>query len=527
MSSDQHSPDVFFDEVDGYRDSIGTVSADGKRIWLRPEKPKGYFYDKRKILSYLLLAVMVGLPFIEINGEPLFLFDVLGRQFRIFGIGYSPQDFYLAGLMMVTSIVAIAMFTVTFGRLFCGWICPQTIFMEMVYRRVEYWVEGSAAQQRRLDKSPWDTKKIWKRLLKHTIFFLIAVGISHVFLSYMIGWREVYQVASDPIVQHTGGFAALMGFSLLFYGVFARLREQVCISICPYGRMQSVLVDDDTIGVAYDVIRGEPRGKVTKAKKLSPPLHEGLRTKPPTTPSVLEMVNGLPISNDASVAGFDDVSPAGLREGPIKVQGDCIDCGLCVRVCPTGIDIRDGNNQLECVHCTACIDACDDIMVKVGKEPGLIRYDSANGLKGKRSKYLTKRTYAYGAVLLALVTLNSFLLINRAPLEATIVRTPGMLYQEPEPGMVSNLYNYQFYNKTSEPLPVTIQAVGLAEARVTFIGEAPVVGSRTQARGSFFIQLPKTMLTGKSTLVTIEILDSNGEQLDAVQTSFLGPSPGQ
>jgi polyferredoxin len=511
MSSNEIPNGVIFDEVDGYRDSIGTVDAHGDRIWLRPEQPKGLFYNKRKLISYLLLAVMISLPFIEFNGEPLFLFNVLDRQFRVFGIGYSPQDFYLAGLMMVTLIVAVAMFTVTFGRLFCGWICPQTIFMEMVYRRVEYWIDGTAAQQRRLDKAPMSAKKIGKRVLKHAIFFLIAVGIAHVFLSYIIGWREVYRIALDPIGQHLSGFGALMLFSLIFYGVFARLREQVCTSICPYGRMQSVLVDDDTIGVAYDVVRGEPSGKVKKAKKLSP--------KPPTTPSVLDMAIGTSISSDASVAG--------IGGSPIKIHGDCIDCGLCVRVCPTGIDIRDGNNQLECVHCTACIDACDDIMEKVGMDSGLIRYDSANGLQGKRSKYLTKRTYAYGAVLLALITLNSFLLVGRAPLEATIVRTPGMLFQEPTEGVISNLYNYQFYNKTSEPIAVTINAVGFVEAEVSFIGEAPVVGSRTQARGSFFIRVPRALLTGKSTNVTVEVLNKEGQRLDVVQTSFLGPNSTQ
>lgn len=504
MAAQDVHDDIIYDEVDTYRDRIGTVAADGSRIWLRPEQPKGAFYDKRKLLSYLLLAVLIGLPFVEINGEPLFLFDVLGRQFRIFGIGFAPQDFYLAGLMMVTGIVAIAMFTVTFGRLFCGWICPQTIFMEMVYRRIEYWIDGTAAQQRKLDKAPWDATKIRKRILKHSLFFLIAVGIAHLFLSYMIGWREVYRIASEPIAQHLGGFVALILFSIAFYGVFARLREQVCTSICPYGRMQSVLVDGDTIGVTYDVVRGEPRGKVKKNARQA------------TAPSVVAMATGNAVGDDATVAGFD--------ESPIKL-GDCIDCSLCVRVCPTGIDIRDGNNQLECVHCTACIDACDDIMVKVGREPGLIRYDSANGLHGKKHSFITKRTYAYGAVLLALVVLNSFLLVGRAPLEATIVRTPGMLFQEPTPTSFSNLYNYQFYNKTSTPMTVSISAVDMPEAEVRFVGEAPVVEGRSQARGSFFIELPKAMLTDKNTAVRLEVLDANGQRLDVTETNFLGPTP--
>ena len=345
-------------DTESYRDSIATVDKDGKRIWLYPKKPKGKFTNYRTYLSWILLIVLFGMPFIKVDGEPFMMFNVLTRNFIVFGVHFAPQDLYLFVLAMLTFIVFIVLFTVVFGRLFCGWVCPQTIFMEMVFRKIEYAIEGDANAQRRLNKAPWDSQKIFKKTLKHVIFYLLAILIANTFLSYIIGVDEVGKIISDPIQQHMGGFIAMLVFSAVFYGVFAFMREQVCIAVCPYGRLQSVLLDENSVVVAYDYIRGEPRGKVKKkAKPKDNPLH----------------------SIQASVA-----SPVEKIETQL---GDCIDCKMCVKVCPTGIDIRNGT-QLECVNCTACIDACDEIMEKVDRPLGLIRYDSEKGIKEGVKKIL-------------------------------------------------------------------------------------------------------------------------------------------
>ena len=450
-----------------YRDAIATVDAAGHRRWLYPTQPAGRLYRRRKAASYVLLAVLVGLPFVEVGGEPLFRFDVLAREFRLFGVAFGPQDFYLAGLTMVTAIVAIALFTVVFGRLFCGWICPQTIFMELVFRRIEYAIEGSPARQRRLDASAWTAEKWRKRLLKHAAFFALAVGIAHVFLSYVIGWREVYRIATEPVGEHWVGLAALLGFSGVFYGVFARLREQVCTSICPYGRLQSVLVDDDTVGVAYDEARGEPRGK----KRRGAP--------PPSGMVELAVVNA------AADAAADAAAPP---SGP----GDCVDCGLCVRVCPTGIDIRDGFNQLERVHCTACVDACDGIMDKVGRPRGLIRYESRNGLAGRRRPLFTKRAYAYLAVLVALVSLNATLIVNRAEVRFAVSRAAGALPVVAPDGSVANLYTFRIDNHGADTLRVALAATraSAGPVAVEWVGRPPAVAPGARAGGSFFLRVP-------------------------------------
>jgi cytochrome c oxidase accessory protein FixG len=261
---DKEYLDNVIEDAEDYRDHIATVDQSGKRIWLYPKKPSGRFYNARIWVSFAFLAIFLTMPFIKVDGEQFLLFNVLERKFVLFGLLFTPQDFHLFVLAMLTFIVFIILFTVVYGRLFCGWVCPQTVFMEMFFRKIEYWIEGDSNEQRRLDKAPWTTEKIRKKTLKHVVFFLIAVVVSNYFLAYVIGMDAVIQIVKEPVSQNFYGFVAMLIFSGVFYGVFSRLREQVCTTICPYGRLQGVLLVKDSIVVAYDYVRGEPRGKLKK-----------------------------------------------------------------------------------------------------------------------------------------------------------------------------------------------------------------------------------------------------------------------
>lgn len=466
------------EDHEDYRDHIATVDGSGKRIWLYPKKPQGRFYNARTWASAAFLIVFLALPFIKVNGEQILLFNLLERKFVLFGLLFTPQDFHLFVLAMLTFIVFIILFTVVYGRLFCGWVCPQTVFMEMFFRKIEYWIEGDAGEQRKLDQGPWTKEKIRKKALKHAIFYGISVIASNFFLAYVIGMDQVLKIISDPLSEHLVGFMVMLLFSGAFYFVFARLREQVCTTICPYGRLQSVLLVKDSIVVGYDHVRGEPRGK---RKKGSP---TALATAAP--------------------------------------QGDCIDCGLCVRVCPTGIDIRNGT-QLECTNCTACIDACDDIMDKVGSPRGLIRYDSMTGIESGKRKLFTPRVYAYTAVLLALLSLDVFLISNRGIVESIILRSPGQLYQEKDETHLTNLYTYVLINKTPKDLPVELKVVTKGSA-IQMVGQAPgAIPSSGKIEGAFFIEMPTDLLLGRKTPIVIEVL-SEGKKIDEVKTNFMGPT---
>ena len=462
-------------DTETFRDHIGTVDEKtGKRIWVYPKKPEGRYYNARTWVSIFLLLLLFGIPFIRVHGDPLLLFNILERKFIIFGIVFTPQDLHLFALAMITLIVFVVLFTVVFGRLFCGWVCPQTIFMEMVFRKIEYWIEGDANQQRKLKAAPWTSEKIWKKSLKHVIFFAIAILIANTFLAYIIGTEQLFKIISEPVSQHVGGFIALIVFSFIFYMVFAKMREQVCIAVCPYGRLQGVMLDKNSIVVAYDWIRGEPRGKI---KKNQP-------------------------------------------EEAAKL-GDCVDCGACVRVCPTAIDIRNGT-QLECVNCTACIDACDDIMEKVGREKGLIRYDSYNGIEQGRKTVFTGRVQAYIGVLIALIALQGFLFATRSEVEAVILRTPGMLYQKVDDTYISNLYNYQIINKTTRDIDGIEFRLLDPNGRIKVVGQVPVAAKQAMAEGAFFIEMESAKLEGRKTELKIEVY-SNGEKIDDATTNFLGP----
>lgn len=452
-----------------FRDSIATINEQGKRNWIYPLKPKGRLYDLRKYLSYLYLVVFFGLPFIKVNGEPLFIMNVVERKFILFGMIFWPQDFFIFGLGMLIFIVFIALFTVIFGRVFCGWACPQTVFLEMLFRRIEYWIIGDANQQRALKKSPWNVNKITRVGLKFVLFFGLSFLIANTFLSYIIGADEVLKNATEPIALHKGGFIAILIFTTVFFFIYSWFREQVCIIMCPYGRMQGVLLDKESIVVAYDYLRGEPRHKFKK--------------------------------NDTA-------------------KGDCIDCGVCVKVCPTGIDIRNGT-QLECVNCTACIDACDYMMESVKRPVGLIRFDSEKGIAEKKKLRFTTRMKAYSAVLLILIGIEVTLLATRSDYDATVLRAKGLLYQEQPGDQVSNLFTIKLVNKTHRSFPVELKVENI-QGRIEVMGMQLTAKAEDISQGEFFVYLKKTDLKSRKTKIIIGVY-SNNKRIKTVKTNFLGP----
>jgi cytochrome c oxidase accessory protein FixG len=459
------------EKENSFRDSIATINAAGKRNWIFPKKPHGKFYKARTIVSFIYLVLFFSLPFIKISGEPLFLFDVLHRKFIFFGVVFWPQDFVIFGIGMLTFIVFVVLFTVVFGRVFCGWACPQTIFMEMVFRKIEYWIEGDASAQKKLAAQKWNSEKLRKRSVKLGIFFFLSVLIANTFLSYVIGVDEVLKIASEPIALHTGGFISLLIFSLVFFGVFAWFREQACLIVCPYGRLQGVMLDPDSIVVAYDHTRGEPRGKIHHEKEQNP-------------------------------------------------LGDCVDCALCVKVCPTGIDIRNGT-QLECVSCTACIDACDEVMEKVHRPKGLIRYASETGIKNKVPLKLTGRIKAYSFVLILLIGVLVTTLVTRADVDATVLRAGGQLFQEQPENRISNLYTVRVINKTRNELPVSFK-IESGDGEIKMVGKPLVVGKESKSETEFFITRDKNKIVLRKTKLKIGVY-SGDKKVQTVTTTFLGP----
>jgi cytochrome c oxidase accessory protein FixG len=467
------------DEKGSFRDHLSTLDDSGNRRWIYPKMPIGKYYNWRKWLSYVLLAVLFAAPWIKIGGEPLLMINVLQRKFVIFGQVFWPQDFYLFGLAMITFVLFIVLFTVAFGRIFCGWFCPQTIFMEMLFRRIEYWIEGDWKHQQRLDKMPWNAEKIRKKGIKHFLFLVVSFLISNTFLAYIIGSDELVSIITDSPSEHIVGLVAIIIFTLVFYGVFARMREQVCTNICPYGRLQGVLLDRNSMIVAYDHKRGESTAGRSKWRK----------------------------GEDRAAEG----------------KGDCIDCNACVDVCPTGIDIRNGT-QLECINCTACMDACDNVMEKVGFEKALVGYKSEETISTGKPFTYTVRLKAY-TVVLSILTIAMFaLIITRADIGVTVLRTPGMLFQEGENNTITNLYNYKVINKTAENMELDLRVVK-GPGKVKMVGEMLKLDAQGTSEGVLFVEVPKDELTGRKTDVTVGIY--NGEKLlKKVKTNFIGPAPG-
>ena len=465
-------------ENEVFRDSIATVDSEGKRSWVFPKKPSGRFYKYRSYVSYFLLAFLLAAPFIKINGNQFLLFNVLERKFNIFGFPFWPQDFHLLVISMITGVVFVILFTVVFGRIFCGWICPQTIFLEMVFRKIEYWIDGDRGKQIRLDKQPWNAEKVRKRLLKWFIFFIISFIIANVFLAYLIGGDKLISYITGNPLDNISTLIALLIFTSVFYFVFAWFREQVCIIACPYGRLQGVLLDNKTINVAYDHKRGEREKGRSKFKK----------------------------NENREALG----------------KGDCIDCKQCVVVCPTGIDIRNGT-QLECVNCTACIDECDHIMESVGLPKGLIRYASEDNIAKKKPFQFTARMKGYSAVLFILTGILIGMLFLRNDVEAIILRLPGQLYQHKENNIISNVYTYKVINKTSKDIKDISYKILSHKGKIELVSHSNfIVPKRGLAEGTLFIEINASALKGDKDKLEIGVF-SGDKLIETTSTNFLGP----
>lgn len=460
MTNDQQNKSNF-------RDSISTIDNKGKRVFVYPKKPKGRFYNRRLVVGWALLAFVFLMPFVKLNGNPLFLFDVIKRNFILFGVHFWPQDSYLFAIAMISLLVGIVLFTAVYGRVWCGWTCPQTVFLEILFRPIEYLIDGDAHQQRKLKASSWTFEKIWKRILKNAIFILFSILMTNALLAWIIGVDELLKIAQEPINEHLTGFVVMLAISGFFFFIYSWFREQVCVILCPYGRIQGVLLDVNSIIVSYDYKRGEPRGK--------------------------------------SVEGLE--------------AGDCIDCGQCVQVCPTGIDIRNGS-QLECINCTACIDACEGIMKKVNKPKGLIRFASEKEIAEGEKFKITPRMIWYSALLLGLFMFLVILVFGRSDLEATLLRTPGMLYQEQEDGRISNLYNFKIINKTIDTVDVELRLLSHS-GEISVIRGAIQINPSTIYEDIFFLKINPDELKNKVNNMEIGVY-MNGKLIEEKSITFIG-----
>lgn len=452
-------------------DTVTTINRDGSRFIIHPADVFGRFTVLRRLVALLLIAVYVLLPWIPVNGNPAVFLDVLNRRFHVFGLTLATQDLWL--LFFLISGLAFLLFYVTafLGRVWCGWACPQTVFLEHVFRRVERWIDGDAPSRRKLDKAFWSPDKIVRRILKHAVFLILAALIAHIFLAYFVSIPELWSWMRQSPLEHWSSFLFVGITTLILYANFAWFREQLCIVICPYGRMQSALVDEHTLNIAYDYRRGEPPG---------------------------------PVSDSTA--------------------GDCIDCRRCVQVCPTGIDIRQGL-QLECVGCANCIDACDSIMDRVNRPRGLIRYASEEELEGRKTRWLRPRAYLYTALLLLGVTVAGFAFTSVKPISAQVTRMTGSAFYISEDS-IRNQYRVNLINKSTGIQTFRIEPLVAAEwADLIVVDQQTWQLDPSEERSvTWVVRVPREAYSGGFPMRILVSAEPGGWHVER-ELNFVGPDP--
>jgi cytochrome c oxidase accessory protein FixG len=466
-------------QPEGFRENLGTMEQSGARKHIFPKKAKGKFAQYRSLSAYVLLAIFFILPFLKINGNPVLKLDFPNREFFIMGAAFYPQDFFVLALGMILGLVGITVFTYIYGRIFCGWICPQTIFMEHLFRKIEYWIDGDRNSQIRLKNQAWNAEKIFKRVLKQSIFIFFSLLCSHLMYAYIVGYERVLQIMAEGPFENYDNFMVMIVFTTAFFFVFAWFREQVCTLVCPYGRLQGVLIDRETINVMYDHKRGEAtQGRASWQK-----------------------------NEDRAASG----------------KGDCIDCKQCVVVCPTGIDIRDGQ-QLECINCTACIDACDDVMTKVGLPKGLIRYASERNIEEQKSFSFTPRMKIITFIMFALTVAFAVLMFNRSSMDVKLIKPAGSTFFIHD-GKIDNVYNYSLLNKGNQAIKVYIKVVDPLYGQVDYMGnKSPILLKKNQLnKGSIKVSFPAKRIKNSKQNITFIICDTEGKKIESFKTNFEGP----
>jgi len=455
-------------------DSLTTVNADGSRYFLHPSDVKGRFTVARRWFGWLLIAVYVLLPWIQINGAPALFLDVENRRFHMFGLTLLTQDMWVFFFALSGMGFVLFFITAILGRLWCGWACPYTVFLEHVFRRVERWIDGDAPARRSLDAAPNNTRKIIKRTVKWTIYTILAAAIAHVFISYFVSVPRLYEFMRAGPMEHLISFGVVTALTGILLFCFASFREQFCIILCPYGRIQSALTDDDTVVIGYDEGRGEPRGKAS--------------------------------------------DPA---------NGDCIDCFRCVQVCPTGIDIRNGL-QYECIGCGACADVCDTVMDKMGYARGLVKYSTENAVRQHWSRaqilrhVLRPRVLVYTAILGTVVLAMLVSLVLRPPFRVDVERDRGALARLVSGGKIENVYRLQIMNATEAMQEVKISAQGMPGLALASDGAVAI--APTESRWvAVRVQLPYENAEAGSHRMEFVVESLDGQTRVAEKSVFIVP----
>ncbi len=453
------------------RNSVTTINEDGSRYMVHPSDVKGNYTWLRRLCAWGMIGVYVLLPWIPIGGHPAVFLDVVNGQFHLFGLNLVSQDLWLMFFLITGVGFTLFYLTALFGRIWCGWGCPQTVFLEHVFRRVERLIDGDALQRRALEDAPLGPVKVFKRVLKHSIFAVLALIITHIFISYFISLPRLYDMMGASPLENWKIFLFVFGFAAILYGNFAWFREQFCIVLCPYGRFQSALLDEHSLIIGYDETRGEPRGKASDPTK-----------------------------------------------------GDCIDCRRCVQVCPTGIDIRQGL-QMECIGCANCIDACDEIMTKLDRPKGLVRYDSQSGLDGGKTRFIRPRILLYSALLLLGASVMSYSIAQVRPANLSVTRLPGAPYiLNTQDVTVRNNYYVRIINKRSRDQKFEVRVTAPAGVRFDQSGfeESVTVPAEDEIRSPLILVMPQSDFKGAFE-VSMELIPEEGGRSITKTIKFLGP----